>query len=498
MSQDILQLNPERARTQLSQAKLFADDGKYDKALDLLEEIINKYEPTNLKAYVLAAHIFLDTGKGKEADEVLSFYKLAEKEPKDYSDDEIDFLFCQAQAKFKLKGYTDCLAILSRILEIKHDYLDAVELQADIKVERGQFKEAINMYLSLLNRNHNTTQMYYSLGYAHLLNKEYPHAYHYLNELKKIGETDSEINKVFKKARGHVNEIVIKEDKSMNLLEKWLLRLMPYWAVDRINTYVLAVVSKQKETEVLYTDPMTGCYSKAAISVYLPNFHAKCPHGVNFYISRLDIDYFKSVNDCLGHDMGDRVIKTFGGMLKEHFPDRAFRGGAGADEFIWAFEGTEGQAIQKAKDFRKAIETELRQRVLDELKKSPIRDPLKNNEPITLPWNITCSQGLSEWPEHATLQDAEKTADTNQYQAKLPSVGRNAIFFKLKLVEKGERPIPYTSILVKYLNKLAVDRGATSWWDLKTTLDEKTMKTILEEASKLEDVEKKAALGATS
>ncbi len=423
---------------------------------------------------------------------------MSEKQPKDYSDDELEFLYCTARAKFMNKGYPDCLAVLNRILEIKHDYLDAVELQADIKVEKKQYKEAIKIYLSLLNRNHNTTQMYYSLGYAHLQNGEYPHAYHYLNELKKIGESDTEINRTFKKARKHVNEIVIKEDKSMNFLEKWLLRLIPYWAVDRINTYVLGVVSKQKETEVLYTDPMTGCYSKAAISVYLPNFHAKCREGMNFYISRLDIDYFKSVNDCLGHDMGDRVIKTFGTMLKEHFPDRAFRGGAGADEFIWAFEGSEGQAIQKAKDFRKAIETELRPRVLDDLKQSPIRDPLKNNEPVTLPWNITCSQGLSEWPTHATLQDAEKTADTNQYQAKLPSVGRNAIFFKLKLVEKGERPIPYTSILVKHLNKLASDRGAASWWELKPTLDDKTVKTILEEASKLEDVDKKAALGATS
>ncbi len=233
----------------------------------------------------------------------------------------------------------------------------------------------------------------------------------------------------------------------------------------------------------LYMDPMTGLYSKAAVDAYLPSFRTKTLAKL-FFICRLDIDFFKSINDCLGHEIGDQVIVAFGNMLKAHFPNRAFR--VGGDEFLWVFEGTETEVLEKAKRFRESVEKNIRRTMNRKLAASPIRNP-HTNEPIFFPWNITCSQGIAEWSASKTYLDAEREADTNQCEAKLPTVGKNAIFYQGKLVDKGERPLGYTLTLLYYLNAESKARNYKSWWEMKDSLSGEALDTILETAAKKAD-----------
>ena len=48
----------------------------------------------------------------------------------------------------------------------------------------------------------------------------------------------------------------------------------------------------------------------------------------------LDLDSFKLVNDIYGHDMGDRVLSAFAGIIKNNMPFPSVFGRIGGDEFL--------------------------------------------------------------------------------------------------------------------------------------------------------------------
>lgn len=52
------------------------------------------------------------------------------------------------------------------------------------------------------------------------------------------------------------------------------------------------------------------------------------------YLLMLDIDDFKTVNDTMGHAIGDLALITLVKLLKEHFRREDIIGRLGGDEFI--------------------------------------------------------------------------------------------------------------------------------------------------------------------
>lgn len=97
----------------------------------------------------------------------------------------------------------------------------------------------------------------------------------------------------------------------------------------RIREFVLTRnIRLQKDT-----DELTGIKNKGAltreINAYLGDHTAN--KGMLFM---MDVDKFKSINDDLGHDVGDSVIKQIGAILGERFADGGIAGRFGGDEFI--------------------------------------------------------------------------------------------------------------------------------------------------------------------
>ena len=80
------------------------------------------------------------------------------------------------------------------------------------------------------------------------------------------------------------------------------------------------------------TDAMTGLCNRAATE---ESINAKLREagesGCVFFI--IDIDRFKSINDTLGHPVGDQVIKGFASVLKSLFRSDDIIGRLGGDEF---------------------------------------------------------------------------------------------------------------------------------------------------------------------
>lgn len=63
-------------------------------------------------------------------------------------------------------------------------------------------------------------------------------------------------------------------------------------------------------------------------------FSETAADNLSFIILMLDIDYFKSVNDNFGHDVGDKALVIFAQLLKEHARKTDIMGRYGGEEFI--------------------------------------------------------------------------------------------------------------------------------------------------------------------
>ena len=64
------------------------------------------------------------------------------------------------------------------------------------------------------------------------------------------------------------------------------------------------------------TDQLTGLHNRRYMSRHLDNLvetAKKTGKPIAFVI--MDIDYFKSVNDTHGHDIGDEVLKEFASRM---------------------------------------------------------------------------------------------------------------------------------------------------------------------------------------
>lgn len=81
-----------------------------------------------------------------------------------------------------------------------------------------------------------------------------------------------------------------------------------------------------------YTDDLTGLSNRARCELEIASLGKKKRDG--FSIISIDVDKLKTVNDTMGHQKGDRLIKEFAEALKESAGDADLLGRMGGDEFI--------------------------------------------------------------------------------------------------------------------------------------------------------------------
>lgn len=83
-------------------------------------------------------------------------------------------------------------------------------------------------------------------------------------------------------------------------------------------------------------DPLTGLPNRALFNDRLEHglAHAK-RNGISLAVMFVDLDDFKSINDTHGHDVGDLVLKTISGRLKQASRDEDTVCRHGGDEFLY-------------------------------------------------------------------------------------------------------------------------------------------------------------------
>lgn len=104
------------------------------------------------------------------------------------------------------------------------------------------------------------------------------------------------------------------------------------------------------------TDSLTGARSKRYLIDNGEEYIQNCANQP-VWAMLIDIDFFKKVNDTLGHITGDHVLAELGAKLNKYFPaDMVVR--FGGEEFsILMINKTQKEALAKAETLRKDIDT---------------------------------------------------------------------------------------------------------------------------------------------
>jgi diguanylate cyclase (GGDEF)-like protein len=130
--------------------------------------------------------------------------------------------------------------------------------------------------------------------------------------------------------------------------------------------------------------------------------------GTGFGVLALDIDHFKRINDDLGHDVGDAVLRKVAAVLQASLRDGDHVGRTGGEEFVAILPGAAaGNAAEAAERVRRAVE----------------QAPFGELHPTL---SISVSVGATVWhARDGSFAVTWKRADEQLYRAK--AAGRNRV-----------------------------------------------------------------------
>ncbi|MGH8390553.1 MAG: putative bifunctional diguanylate cyclase/phosphodiesterase [Pseudomonas sp.] len=163
--------------------------------------------------------------------------------------------------------------------------------------------------------------------------------------------------------------------------------------------------------QVAHYDPLTNLINRRGFNqIFAEKLSEKAHGGGMLAVLFLDIDHFKRINDSLGHDAGDELLKVLAGHIRSSIrshEDVVAR--LGGDEFCILID------LQDREEAR-----HLAQRIMQKMK-----------EPVALAGRrmvMTTSIGISLFPEDGeSCEELLKNADLALYQSK--DSGRNGLNF---------------------------------------------------------------------
>ena len=155
-------------------------------------------------------------------------------------------------------------------------------------------------------------------------------------------------------------------------------------------------------------DVLTGINNRAAFDERLKEFVAAQERtGRTFTLFMIDIDFFKRVNDTLGHANGDRVLRGVAKKITASIRVNDFAARYGGEEFVIVFPETGVLAA-----------LEVAERMRRDISKANFRLDSQSVK-------ITISGGLAESAKGMTSEEVITAADQALYKSK--NSGRNRL-----------------------------------------------------------------------
>ena len=189
---------------------------------------------------------------------------------------------------------------------------------------------------------------------------------------------------------------------------------------------ILGTIRKQKDNQVNLLvqqlrdlsniDSLTGLNNRRNFTnCYLGEKARIERSGHPMSILLIDLDFFKRINDELGHNAGDNVLRVVGTYLKDHSRPYDVPARWGGEEFAVLLPRTdEQQALAIAERLRKDLPSMLTS---------------------TIAIEVTASIGISQHYTNDTLETFTERADKALYQAKNKGRNRCAVWSSLTPIE---------------------------------------------------------------
>lgn len=150
-------------------------------------------------------------------------------------------------------------------------------------------------------------------------------------------------------------------------------------------------------TRTIEIDSLTGVMGRRLFLQHCQNIqNDQRIHGHQGWFLFLDVDWFKQINDKLGHIAGDETLKKFAMFLKEQFEPYGAVGRVGGDEF----------AVM--------IEEEMNQEALEEEMKQFFQNISEIQKEVT----VSCSIGVYRFKYPKTIKELLTKTDEILYEAK--------------------------------------------------------------------------------
>lgn len=169
-------------------------------------------------------------------------------------------------------------------------------------------------------------------------------------------------------------------------------------------------ISEQKRREqqirlLSITDNLTGLYNRTEFVRLLSNEIERSkryqqPLSVLMY----DLDFFKTINDNYGHDVGDSVLIELTDLINQHIRQTDSHARWGGEEFMLLLPQTR---LEKARNQADKLRT------------------LIDNHQFSAPVNVTMSLGVVQHQPAEQIPALLKRVDDALYQAK--NAGRNCV-----------------------------------------------------------------------
>ena len=194
-----------------------------------------------------------------------------------------------------------------------------------------------------------------------------------------------------------------KETQFYTVISISFVTLLFAWWLTRL------LASQKKLKFLTNTDALTGAANRHQLAVLGDKaFSRAVTQSDSLSMLMVDVDHFKSINDALGHQMGDKVlkqlVKLFSSMMREH--DSFAR--VGGEEFVCLLNGAD-----------KSLAKKIAIRIKDAVADYPWE--------FETPHPITVSIGVASYNAavHENINDLFRDADIAMYSAK--KAGRDQI-----------------------------------------------------------------------
>ena len=201
----------------------------------------------------------------------------------------------------------------------------------------------------------------------------------------------------------------------------WIATPHVHTVVTTAGVLILTLAVVRDSYNMAFRDEMTNLLSRRSLNENLGML------GRRYAIAMLDLDHFKRINDCYGHETGDQVLKMVAGKMKDIGCNaKLYR--YGGEEFTILFPG------RGVKEVMPELER-LRQTIADyhlylRGTRRPASDQdgmrLRGTRADTLSLSITISIGVAERRDDlAAPEDVLQAADKALYISK--KMGRNRV-----------------------------------------------------------------------